>query len=118
MLVQYFLIFKFFIFSLFLAILLYTLSYFLVKQKPYADKVSSYECGFAPYDDARKVFRVSFYLYALIFMIFDLESVFIFPWVKTFPIQTSFGFWIMIDFLIELIIGYVYIWLVGALNQE
>ena len=83
MLLNYSNIFIFLLFSLFLSILIFNLSFILIKQKDDLEKLTAYECGFNPYDDARKVFDVKFYLVAILFIIFDLEAVFVFPWVLT-----------------------------------
>ena len=116
MLTNYLNIFIFLIFSLFLSILIFNLSFLLIQQKDDLEKLTAYECGFNPYDDARKVFDVKFYLIAILFIIFDLEAVFVFPWVLTLNINYSLGFWTMIEFLIELIIGFVYVWCSDALE--
>ncbi len=116
MLLNYSKIFIFLLFSLFLSILIFNLSFLLIKQKDDLEKLTAYECGFNPYDDARKVFDVKFYLVAILFIIFDLEAVFVFPWVLTLDSNFSLGFWTMIEFLVELIIGFIYIWCSDALE--
>lgn len=118
MLLNYSNIFIFLLFSLFLSILIFNLSFILIKQKDDLEKLTAYECGFNPYDDARKVFDVKFYLVAILFIIFDLEAVFIFPWVLTLDSNFSLGFWTMIEFLVELIIGFIYIWCSDALEWD
>ena len=107
MLLNYSKIFIFLILSLFLSILIFMLSFSLVKQKDDLEKLTAYECGFNPYDDARKIFDVKFYLVAILFIIFDLEAVFVFPWVLTLSSNFSWGFWTMIEFLVELVVGYL-----------
>lgn len=79
MFVEYVLIFKYFIFCLLVSTILLSLSYFLVFQNPNSEKVSIYECGFSPFGDSRGRFEVRFYIVAILFMIFDLEIVFLFP---------------------------------------
>ena len=116
MLSNYSNIFIFFILSLFLSILIFSLSFVLIKQKDDLEKLTAYECGFNPYDDARKIFDVKFYLVAILFIIFDLEAVFVFPWVLTLSSNFSWGFWTMIEFLVELVIGFIYIWCSDALE--
>ena len=116
MLLNYFNIFIFLILSLFLSILIFILSFSLIKQKDDLEKLTAYECGFNPYDDARKIFDVKFYLVAILFIIFDLEAVFVFPWVLTLSSNFSWGFWTMIEFLVELVIGFIYIWCSDALE--
>ena len=116
MLLNYSNIFIFLILSLFLSILIFILSFSLIKQKDDLEKLTAYECGFNPYDDARKIFDVKFYLVAILFIIFDLEAVFVFPWVLTLSSNFSWGFWTMIEFLVELVIGFIYIWCSDALE--
>jgi NADH:ubiquinone oxidoreductase subunit 3 (subunit A) len=118
MLLNYANIFIFLLFSLFLSLLIFNLSFLLIKQKDDLEKLTAYECGFNPYDDARKVFDVKFYLVAILFIIFDLEAVFIFPWVLTLKSNFSLGFWTMVEFLFELIIGFIYIWSSNALEWD
>jgi NADH-quinone oxidoreductase subunit A len=79
MFVEYVLILKYFIFSFIVAIVLLALSYFLVYQNPNSEKLSIYECGSSPFEDSRGRFEVRFYIVAILFMIFDLEIVFLFP---------------------------------------
>ena len=83
-----------------------------------AEKLSAYECGFNPFDDARSRFDIRFYLVAIRFILFDLEAVFRFPWAVSISEQTSVGYRTMIDFVRELIVGYVYAWKIGALEWE
>lgn len=116
MLLNYSNIFIFLILSLFLSILIFSLSFSLIKQKDDLEKLTAYECGFNPYDDARKIFDVKFYLVAILFIIFDLEAVFVFPWVLTLSSNFSWGFWTMIEFLVELVVGFIYIWCSDALE--
>ena len=93
-------------------------SYFLGIQRPDTEKNSVYECGFDPYEDSRNKFDVRFYLIAILFILFDLEAMFLFPWAISLGHITSMGFWTMCDFLIELTIGFVYAWKIGALEWE
>ena len=88
------------------------------RQKPYAEKLSAYECGFEPFDDARRRFDVRFYLVCLLFIIFDLEVAFLFPWAVSLSHIGIMGFVTMLAFLAELMIGYVYAWRKGALDWE
>jgi len=83
-----------------------------------AEKLSAYECGFNPFDDARSRFDIRFYLVAIRFILFDLEASFRFPWAVSMGEQTSFGFRTIRDFVRELVVGYVYAWKVGALEWE
>jgi NADH-quinone oxidoreductase subunit A len=111
-------ILTFFVFSTLLASTILLLSLRLSKYAPDAEKLSSYECGFDPYEDARNVFDVRFYLVAILFIIFDLEAVYFFPWCVSASFLSSGGFWGMLDFILELLVGYVYAWQVGALDWE
>ena len=88
------------------------------RQKPYADKLSAYECGFEPFDDARRRFDVRYYLVAILFIIFDLEVAFLFPWAVSLKSIGAFGFWSMIAFLAVLTVGFIYEWRQGALEWE
>ena len=115
---EYFPIWVAFIVSIALSFILYGLGYFISIQNPDTEKVSTYECGFDPYEDARNTFDVRFYLVAILFIIFDLEAVFFFPWAVSLSHLTSWGFWTMIDFLIELVLGFLYAWRIGALEWE
>jgi len=90
----------------------------LTPNNPDTAKLSMYECGFEPYEDARNIFDVRFYLVAILFLIFDLETVFFFPWSVSIIHLNPNGFWLMIDFAFELIIGYIYAWVIGALDWK
>lgn len=103
-------------FSFFLALLILFLSYMLIVQNPETEKLSSYECGFEPYEDARQNFDIKFYVVAILFLVFDIETVFLFPWVLNISLLDLLSFWVIIDFIIELGIGYIYIWYTNALN--
>ena len=88
------------------------------RQKPYAEKLSAYECGFEAFDDARRRFDVRFYLVAILFIIFDLEVAFLFPWAVSLGDVSVFGFWSMVAFLGVLTVGFIYEWRKGALDWE
>ncbi len=83
---------------------------------PDAEKLSPYECGFDAFDDARMKFDVKFYLVAILFIIFDLEIAFLFPWAIAFGDIGLFGFWSMMFFLAVLTVGFIYEWRKGALD--
>ena len=85
---------------------------------PDSEKLSAYECGFEAFDDARGRFDVRFYLVAILFIIFDLEVAFLFPWAITLGKIGLFGFWSMMIFLTVLTIGFIYEWKKGALEWE
>ncbi len=93
-------------------------SFFVAEQKPDNEKLSTYECGFAPFDESRGQFDVRFYLVALLFIIFDLEVAFLFPWAVTLNETGVFGFWSMLIFLGILTVGFIYEWRKGALEWE
>ena len=88
------------------------------KQNPYPEKLSAYECGFEPFDDARRRFDVRFYLVAILFIIFDLEVAFLFPWAVSLSNIGIFGFLSMLGFLAVLTVGFIYEWCKGALDWE
>jgi NADH-quinone oxidoreductase subunit A len=88
------------------------------RQKPYAEKLTPYECGFEPFDDARRRFDVRFYLVAILFIIFDLEVAFLFPWAISLSHIGMIGFWSMMGFLAVLTVGFIYEWCKGALEWE
>ncbi|RME67773.1 MAG: NADH-quinone oxidoreductase subunit A, partial [Alphaproteobacteria bacterium] len=87
-------------------------------QRPDAEKLSAYECGFEAFSDARKQFDVRFYLVAILFIIFDLEVAFLFPWAVALGDLGAFGFWSMVVFLAILTVGFIYEWKKGALEWE
>ncbi|MDX8388959.1 MAG: NADH-quinone oxidoreductase subunit A [Mariprofundaceae bacterium] len=94
------------------------LTFFVASQKPDDEKLSAYECGFEAFEDARLQFDVRFYLVAILFVIFDLESAFLFPWSVVLDQIGLFGFVEMMLFLLILLVGYVYAWKKGALQWE
>jgi NADH-quinone oxidoreductase subunit A len=87
-------------------------------QRPYPEKLSAYECGFEAFDDARRRFDVRFYLVAILFIIFDLEVAFLFPWAIALGDIGMFGFLSMLGFLAVLTVGFIYEWNKGALEWE
>ena len=93
-------------------------SYLIARQNPNSEKLSPFECGFAPFDDARGQFDVRFYLVAILFIIFDLEVAFLFPWAVAFGKLGATGFWSMIVFLGVLTVGFAYEWKKGALEWD
>ena len=93
-------------------------SYLVAPQRPDSEKVSAYECGFEAFDDARSKFDVRFYLVAILFIVFDLEVAFLFPWAVSLGQVGLFGFWSMVVFLAVLTIGFIYEWKKGALEWE
>jgi NADH-quinone oxidoreductase subunit A len=101
-----------------LAVVVVLASYVAARQNPDSEKLSAYECGFEPFDDARGRFDVRFYLVAILFIIFDLEVAFLFPWAIALQDIGVVGFWSMMIFLVVLTIGFVYEWRKGALEWE
>jgi NADH-quinone oxidoreductase subunit A len=104
--------------ALLLSLLIIGASWLAVPQKPDAEKASAYECGFEPFDDARAKFDVRFYLVAILFIIFDLEIAFLFPWAVALGHIGLLGFWSMMLFLGILTVGFIYEWRKGALEWE
>ena len=94
------------------------LNFLLSPKKPDPEKLSAYECGFEAFSDSRMEFDVRFYLVAILFIIFDLEIAFLFPWAVTLSNTGLFGFWSMMVFLSVLTVGFVYEWKKGALDWE
>ena len=86
--------------------------------RPDSEKLSPYECGFEAFEDARMKFDVRYYLVAILFILFDLEIAFLFPWAVTLNEIGAFGFWSMMIFLAILVVGFVYEWKKGALEWE
>jgi NADH-quinone oxidoreductase subunit A len=106
------------IIAILISIIIIAASFVLGPSLPDSEKLSIYECGFDPYEDARNAFDVRFYLIAILFIIFDLETVFFFPWCISLSLLNDIGIWSMLDFIVELLIGYIYAWLIGALNWK
>jgi len=104
--------------SLVIGMALLVIPFLVAYSKPDAEKLSAYECGFNAFDDARMKFDVRFYLVSILFIIFDLEVAFLFPWAVAFKSVGLFGFWSMMLFLGVLTIGFVYEWKKGALEWD
>lgn len=115
---EYFIIFTLFLVSVVLSSLLLILSYLLSNQNPDTEKLSTYECGFEPYEDSRNKFDIKFYIIAILFIVFDIEAIFIFPWSIVLSNLDIIGYWSMIDFIFELGIGFIYVWFMGSLEWE
>jgi NADH-quinone oxidoreductase subunit A len=94
------------------------LGYVFGANKPDAAKNSPYECGFEAFEDARMQFDVRYYLVAILFILFDLEIAFLFPWAVAFKEIGPLGFWAMMSFLGILVVGFAYEWKKGALDWE
>ena len=108
--------------ALVISLVLLLVPFVVAYKAPDPEKLSAYECGFNAFDDARMKFDVRFYLVSILFIIFDLEVAFLFPWAVTLmklPTETSqFAFWSMMVFLLVLTVGYVYEWKKGALEWD
>ena len=113
---EYLRVLIFLIVAVLLASIIAILSYTLTSQTPESEKLSSYECGFEPYEDTRNKFDVKFCLVAILFILFDIEVVFLLPWVTSLSQLNLLGFWSMIDFLLELGISFIYVWKLQALE--
>jgi NADH-quinone oxidoreductase subunit A len=104
--------------SLVIGLALLVAPFIIAYRQPDPEKLSAYECGFNAFDDARMKFDVRFYLVAILFIIFDLEVTFLFPWAVAFGKLGSLGFWSMMVFLGVLTIGFIYEWKKGALEWD
>ena len=101
-----------------ISMLLIAVPLVLAPNHPDPEKLSAYECGFNAFDDARMKFDVRFYLVSILFIIFDLEVAFLFPWAITLGTTGVFAFWSMVTFLGVLTVGFIYEWKKGALEWE
>jgi len=104
--------------ALVLSIGFIVLNFLLSPKKPDPEKLSAYECGFEAFSDSRMEFDVRFYLVAILFIIFDLEIAFLFPWAVTLGSIGVLGFWSMMIFLFVLTVGFIYEWKIGALDWD
>jgi len=118
LLLQYLPILIFLAIAIGLAVALVVASMIIARQRPDSAKLSAYECGFDAFEDARTKFDVRFYLVAILFIIFDLEVAFLFPWAVSLGKIGAFGFWSMMVFLVVLTVGFIYEWKKGALEWE
>ncbi len=104
--------------ALIISTVVLALSYIVATQTPDPEKTSAYECGFEPFEDARNRFDVRFYIVAILFIIFDLEVAFLFPWGVTLGWTGFVGYGLAVFFLILLTIGFIYEVVKGALNPQ
>ena len=116
--VDYILIMIFIVIGAGMALAMYLISKILSPSSPDSEKLAAYECGFEAFDDARSKFDVKFYLVSILFIIFDLEIAFLFPWAVSLKNIGALGFWSMMIFLSVLTIGFIYEWKKGALEWE
>ena len=115
---EYLSIILFLIIALSLSVAFIVINFILSPKKPDPEKLSAYECGFEPFNDSRMEFDVRFYLVAILFIIFDLEIAFLFPWAISLSNIGNLGFWSMMIFLVILAVGFIYEWKKGALEWE
>ncbi|BBU60041.1 NADH-ubiquinone oxidoreductase subunit 3 (mitochondrion) [Cyanidioschyzon merolae] len=115
---EYSILLTFICLTFLLATIVFILSYIFSVQKADAEKISAYECGFNPFDDARTTFDIRFYLVAILFLIFDLEVSFLYPWSVCIGYLNNQGFYVICTFLFILTIGFLYEWFKGALDWE
>ena len=113
---EYFNILIFTFVSILLVFILSFLSYLVSPKNINVEKLSAYECGFEPFDESRKSFDIQFYIVGVLFLIFDLEIAFMFPWAVSLSNIGLFGFWTMMCFYFFINIGFVYEWQRGALD--
>ena len=118
MLEQYFPVLLFILFGVTVGAVLLTVGSLLAPNRPDAEKLSPYECGFEAFEDARMKFDVRYYLVAILFILFDLEIAFLVPWAVVLPAIGWFGVVAMMVFLAVLVVGFVYEWKKGALEWE
>ena len=97
---------------------LMVLGFLLSPKKPDSEKLSSYECGFEAFEDSRMQFDVRYYLVAILFILFDLEIAFLIPWAVALDDIGNVGLWVMVIFMVELIVGFAYLWKKGALEWD
>jgi len=115
---QYLPIFLFILVGLGVGIAPQVIGYILGPNRPYPAKNSPYECGFEAFEDARMKFDVRYYLVAILFILFDLEIAFLFPWAVSLKDIGALGFWAIMEFVGILVVGFVYMWKKGALDWE
>lgn len=113
---EYYQIGLFVIFAVFLSVFILVASYVLVIQKPESEKLSPYECGFEPYEDAKNKFDVQFYIVAILFVLFDIEIIVMLPWCLSLSTLSLLGYWLIIEFLLELGLAFLYVWVLGAFD--
>lgn len=115
---EYLYIYIAFVLSLLISVLLYSIVALITYKQYDVEKSSAFECGFHPFEDTREKFNIRFYLISILFIIFDLEITFLFPWAINLKNIDLFGFWTMFVFLVILTIGFIYEWNKGALDWE
>ena len=116
--IEYLFLFVFIALSFLISFVVFLLSYVAASQTYDSEKLSAYECGFQPFEDARNKFDIKFYLVAILFIIFDLEITFLFPWVVNLHNISLEGIYSMFIFIFILTVGFFYEWMKGALEWE
>ncbi len=117
-LIEYLSVILFFVIAVGIIGLALTLSYLISPKYPNNSKLLPYECGFDAFDNASKQFNVRFYLIGILFLIFDLEVVFMYPWAMSIRILDNVGFYSMLIFIAVLVVGFIYEWKKGALRWD
>ena len=115
---NYSVIFIYLLISIILSNVIAFFGYLLNNQNPDLEKLSAYECGFEPYEDSRHKCNIQFCIISILFIIFDIEIMFMYPWCNTLSQLPLLGFWAMIDFILELGIAFIYVWAMQALEWE
>ena len=115
---DYFVILIFLFCSIVLTVIIFGASYLLVSHNPDVEKISPYECGFDPFEDARNEVDVRFYLVAILFIIFDIEVAYLYPWAVIISEIDSFNYLVFLDFMGELVVGLFYAWRIGSLDWQ
>ncbi len=118
MLEHYLPVLVFIIVAVLFGVVVLVAGYIFAPHRPDDEKLSPYECGFEAFEDARMKFDVRYYLVAILFIIFDLEIAFLFPWAVALKEIGGLGFWAMMIFLAVLVVGFIYEWKKGALEWE
>ena len=117
-LTEYLPVLFFFLIAFAISVIMVVASWLVAPQRPDSEKLSPYECGFEAFEDARMKFDVRYYLVAILFILFDLEIAFLFPWAIVLDDIGVFGFLAMVVFLLVLVVGFIYEWMRGALEWE
>jgi NADH:ubiquinone oxidoreductase subunit 3 (subunit A) len=113
---NYFYIFFYLLFSIFLTLILFFISWLLAPKSNIKEKNSAYECGFIPFNDTRSLFEVNFFLIGILFLVFDLELTFLFPWATSLVLIGLKGFYSMLIFILVLFLGFFFEWCLGGFD--
>ena len=118
LLVNYFNFFILLLVASIISVVLVLISYFFVLESPDLEKLSTYECGYEAYGNARHIFNIRFFLVAILFVLFDIEILFLLPWCVIISKINLLGFWAVIDFIFELGIGFFYVWYSNSIDWQ